>query len=265
MDYLGTQLTAKAVGTLGPRPSTTVYANYTLLITDHQKTIVVDSGTNVVLTVPDTLPDGFAFNVITVNAGMISFAPGSRNLLSNAARQGTGFPYDSAECTVCRGNASLLVIFNNSFPTVLAQSNAVVTRTTAVQTAIPGLSFTLLPDAVYAFDFRTNFTATTTTTRMTMGMSALPSGSRIQGEGRIENTPVVGTSNTVCTPLITPSAIAASNSSSVVGSTHIGMMSGRIYVGGAGGTLTCSCATIASTGTLTVAAGDASMELRQVY
>lgn len=266
MDYRGTQLSQQAIGTLGPVGSVTVTSGaYTLLISDHLKTIVVDSATAVVLTVPSTLPDGFSFQVIQVNTGTISFSAGGRNELSNAARQGTGFPYDSASCTVCRGNASLLVVFNNSFPTLLTQSTAAVTRTTATQTAIPGLSFDLLAGAVYAFDFRTNFTASTTTTRMTMGMSALPSGSRVQGEGRIENTPVVGTSNTVCTPLLTPSAIAASNSSSVVGSTHIGIMSGRIYVGGTGGTLTCSCATIAATGTLTVASGDASCELRQVY
>lgn len=264
MLVVGAQVSAQDVAGFGPRGSVYVTGDYTMLLVDHQKTIIVDSASPVVLTIPTSLPDGFAFEVVQINTGTVSFNSG-RAPLSNAARGGTGFPYDSAAVTTVRGNTYLLILFGNTYPTLLTQSTAISTRTTATQIAIPGLSFALLPEAVYALDYRVNFTASTTTTRMTMGMSALPSGARIQGEGRVENTPVVGTSNTVNTPLLTPSAIVASNSSSVVGSTHIGMMSGRIYMGSTPGTLTCSCATIAATGTLTVAAGDATCELRQVY
>lgn len=256
----------KNVGLIGALYLT---GNYTFTVADHLKFVMVDTASAVTLTVPSTLPDGFSFFLQQQGTGTITINPGGRIQYSNAARVSTTFQQDSALFSVVNSNTILNALFGLPLPTLQASSTSSQALSSTTMTNCPGISFSLLGQAVYDADFRVAFSTNNAASALRIGLSALPSGSTCQLEGRVWNTNVAGTAPYTNTLLLSASSIIAAGTASVSGAQQLAVIKGRIYTGGGGGsvvgTLTGQTSSISTTGVVTVATGAANMVLTQVF
>jgi len=250
-----------------PAGSVMLTGDYTVTAADKGKIFVSTSNEAITVTLPSTLLDGWSAHFYQTQSGAINLNASGRTVWSNSARIGTNFTWDNMDVSVITqaGTQFVIASFSQPLPTQYASSTAVATRANTTLTAIPGLAFPVLAYTTYAVDLRASFTSSITTMGLTLGFSDLPAGSTTQLEMRIQNTNVAGTSNMRMSASNSNTGLTGSGSGSVVGVTMLGTVTGRITIGATAGTLTAVAAGSASTGTITITSGAASLELRMVY
>lgn len=182
---------------------------------------------------------------------------------------GLNFQWDVADvdCEVLGSTAILNAIYNLALPVLYAESNAALTRNATTMSAIPGISIPLEINASYDIDLLVSFTSAITTNTLKLGFQALPTGAKCQLEGRFWNTATKGTAP-VSNVLYTTSAQLVTGdggTAAVTGVTMLGRIFGRIRTSSTAGLLVPTAGSLAATGNVSVAAGDATLSVSKVY
>lgn len=251
-------------------PPIALTASYTVLPTDSGSHFFYNGSGAITLTFPSTLPVGFFCRVSLASAaGQVLFDKGGRLSYGNASRDALLSQWDVVEIFLStdNGNPIFLQTYNLGLPLLYAESSAALTRNATTMVAIPGISIPLETNAAYDIDMAVAFTSAITTNTLKVGFSALPTGAKCQLQVDIFSTGSPGTSAAV-RGLIMSSAAAVTGvngSSAVVSTTLMARVTGRIRTAGTAGNLVPTLGSIATTGNVSVAAGDATLSVNKVY
>lgn len=244
-------------------------ADYTVQLSDANQSFSYNGTGTITVTFPATLPDGFKAKVYNCGLGQVVFVAPSTVHFGNAQRLGLIFQWDVADIQLLTISSTriFMTIYNLALPVLYGESNAALTRNVTAMSAIPGISIPLETNASYDIDLLVSFTSAITTNTLKLGFLALPSGAKCQLEGRFWNTATKGTAP-VSNVLFTTSAQLVTGdggTAAVTGVTMLGRIFGRIRTGATAGSLVPTAGALATTGNVSVAAGDATLSVSKVF
>jgi hypothetical protein len=243
-------------------------ASYTFVLSDSGKSFIYNLGSDITVSFPQALPDGFHVDVYQANVGRVILDLQGRLDYNNATRQRTQFGGDFVVCKCAHDNGVpiLFITFHTELPITYTISNAALTRNATTMVAVPGVAQELEANSVYDVDYQVTFSSAITTNALKLGFAALPSGATCQLEGVIYNTNVAGTAQPARKTLLTSAEAVTGvlGASSVTTGVLLGRVTGRITTAGTAGTLTPTAGSIATTGNISVAAGAATLKLGKI-
>lgn len=251
--------------TAGPRGALVLAGAYTFTSADHHKLALVDSATPVTFTFPAGLPNGFSVTVWQVGAGSIVFELEGRVIRSNASRIATAFAGDTVKVTITSTSVAATE-FATPLNTLYSSNSAALSYTTATAaswaSAFPSL--VLEAGGVYDIDYRVIFQASVNTASLKLGFADAPGLSIVQLDWKVQQT-LDDVSAYRQGSILSNRTMAGSGASSVANTLMLARMTGRMIVGSAPVTLVPQLAANGTTGTVSVAAGSATVTARKVY
>jgi hypothetical protein len=251
--------------TSGPRGALVLAGAHTFSDADHNKLALVDSITPVTLTFPATLTNGFSVTIWQVGVGSINFELEGRVVRSNASRIATAFNGDTVKVTVT--SASVFATeFATPLNTLYRSNTAALSYTTATAAAWTSTFPDLVLEAggVYDIDYRVTFQASVSTASLKLGFADAPGLTIVQLDWKVQQA-LDDVSAFRSGSILSNKTLAGSGSSAVANTPLLAQMTGRVIVGVNAVTLAPQLGANGTTGTVSVAAGSATVTARKVY
>lgn len=245
--------------------------NITLTAADSGNTFVFNgsAGTSVTITFPLTLPDGFTCKIENAGTGTVAFVFTGFIHFGNAGRTGLAFQWDVADIALytAAGNRIFDTTYNLALPVLYAENTAAETRNVATLSALAGLTIPLETVCAYDVNILIPYTCGVTTNALRVGMLAWPTGSTGQFEVAIWNAAAAGTAPKTnhFWPTSALAVTGTAGTASVVGSTMLASITGRIKTSTTAGNLAVAVGALTTTGAVSIAANAASMSVSKVY
>jgi hypothetical protein len=187
-------------------------------------------------------------------AGVLNPKPGDYADVDNAGGNLLRYCYDSTDSVWVNGQP---------ITTTYKKNDVALSLATAVRAAF-GPSVALDMNSVYEFTLRVVFQTSITTATLSVGFADLPPSSFAAMEFRIGNSNASATNNKQQTDRFGNSGLNAAGGTAVAAVNLMAIVTGRIMVGGAVAQLIPQLSATNTNGTVTVAAGHASLTVTKV-